>query len=117
MELTFFYPTRTYKEILRIERGFSSFICNYKRYLFKYVVDEKDGWYHVIECIGKKKYNWKCKPYRRHLFRHYIIKDYDHCNDHPVVSLVGSDATPYDSYINVNLVDKKYHVTTHQYKR
>lgn len=116
MDLTFFYPTRTYKEIRHIERGYSGFIYCNKRYLFKYVVNEKDGWYHVIECIGKKKYNCKCRPYRRHLFRHYIIPHYDYHNDHPVVSMIGSDATPYDVLINVNLAHKKYHVTTYQYK-
>ena len=52
MDLTFFYPTRTRKNIKRVERYCSGSERNYLR---KHVVKEKEGWYHVIECIGRKK--------------------------------------------------------------
>ena len=117
IELTFFYPTRTYKRIRRIERYCSSLMGLVDHYLFKYVVKEKDGWYHVLECIGKKKENWKCHEFRRHMFRHYIIPYYDHYQDNPVVSLLGGRAPRYNSLVNVNLSHKKYHVTTYQYNR
>ena len=107
-----FYPTRTRKSIRRSERYCSGLLPTY---LFKYVVDEKDGWYHVVECIGKKKYVYKSVTKERYLFRHYIVPHYDyyHDHDHPVISLI---SRPYDINININLVHKKYNVTTYEYK-
>ena len=121
MELTFFYPTRTYKKIRRMERWCSCSIVGKKypkrEYLFKYVINEKDGWYHVMQSIGRKKYMYKSVQRVRYLYRHYIIPHYNYYDDSPVVCFVGGDATPYDSSINVNQAHKKYHVTTHQYKK
>ena len=117
----FFYPTRTYKEIHRIERGCSYFIVGNKYrkrdYLFKYVMNAKDGWYHVMQSIGRKKYMYKSVQKVRYLYRHYIIPNYNYYDDSPVVFFADADETPYDSYINVNKAHKKYHVTTYQYKK
>ena len=106
MKLIDIYPTRIRKHIRSLERYCSSFMCPY---LFKYVVNEKNGWYHVLECIGKKKVNGVIRP----LFRHYLVPHYDYYKDQPVVSLC---SVPYDVNVNKNLVHKMYHVTTYEFK-
>jgi len=108
LDLTFFYPTRTRKKIKKIEIYCSG---SNRYYLKKHVVNEKDGWYHVMECIGRKKSNIGI----RDLFRHYIIPYYDYMNDHAVSRLSG-ESRRYDPDVNITKLDKKYHVTTYQYK-
>lgn len=110
MDLTYFYPTRTRKTIKRMER-----YCTGSRlyYLKKHIVGEKDGWYHVMECIGRKTYKSIQKV--RDIFRHYIIPYYDYMNDHAVSRLSGLSPR-YNPDINITKLDKKYHVTTYQYK-
>ena len=113
MDLTYFYPTRTRKTIKRIER-----YCSGSRlyYLKKHIVNEKEGWYHVLECIGRKKIKKDTeKQTYRDIFRHYIIPYYDYMNDHAVSRLSGL-ARRYHPDINVTKIDKKYYVTTYQYK-
>ena len=107
MDLTYFYPDQTYKTIKQIKN-----YCSGSRlyYLRKHVVNEKNGWYHVIECIGRKKYQI------RDIFRHYIIPYYDYMNDNAVSRLSGY-AQRYDPSINTIKLDKKYHVTTYQFKK
>jgi len=112
MDLTFFYPTRTRKTIKKMERYCSGSERNYLR---KHVLDEKEGWYHVIECIGRKKYKCKSTIKVRDIFRHYIIPYYDYMSDYKTVPHLSGLCRRYDE-LNVNLVDKKYHVTTYQYK-
>ena len=116
MDLTFFYPIRTRKTIKRIER-----YCSGSRlyYLKKHVVYEKDGWYHVLECIGRKKVHETGHVretghvsetgHVRDMFRHYIIPQYDYMNDHAVSRLSGNMAR-YDPNVNITRLDKKYHV-------
>ena len=106
IDLTFFYPTRTRKNIKKIEKYCSG---SNRYYLKKHVIDEKDGWYHVMECIGRKKHTL------RDIFRHYIIPYYDYMNDHAVSRLSGQ-VLRYHPDINITKLDKKYHVTTYQYK-
>jgi len=103
-----FYPKRTRKCIRRSERYCSGLL---PQYLFKYVIDEKDGWYHVVECIGKKRYVCRFLEKIRYLFRHYIIPHYDYYHDHPVICLI---SRPYDVNININIVHKKYNVSIHE---
>jgi hypothetical protein len=112
MDLTYFYPTRTRKTIKKIETYCSG---SRRYYLKKHVVDEKDGWYHVMECIGRKKNTSTYKFKIRDIFRHYIIPYYDYMNDHAVSRLSGQ-AQRYHPDVNVTRLDKKYHVTTYQYK-
>ena len=112
MDLTFFYPTRTRKTIKKMERYCSGSERNYLR---KHVLDEKEDWYHVIECIGRKKNTTSNQPVRD-IFRHYIIAYYDYMSDDNVVPHLSGLCRRYDPTLNVNLVDKKYHVTTYQYK-
>ena len=112
MDLAFFYPTRTIKNIKRVERYCSG---SGRHYLKKHVVKEKEGWYHVMECIGRKKQtNPNVKV--RDIFRHYIIPYYDYMSDVDAVSRLSGLSRRYDE-LNVNLSDKKYHVTTYQHKR
>ena len=94
---------------MTLERYCSSLVEGIECYLFKYVVNEKNGWYHVLEYIGKKKVN----GVTRTLFRHYLVPDYDHYQDNPVVCTTD---LPYDVNVNKNLVHKMYHVTTYEYK-
>ena len=113
MDLAYFYPSRTRKTIKRMER-----YCSGSRlyYLKKHVVNEKNGWYHVMECIGRKKYlSFTQQIEVRDLFRHYIIPDYDYMNDHAVSRLHGL-CRLYHPDVNIIKIDKKYHVTTYQYK-
>ena len=113
MDLPFFYPIRTRKTIKRIER-----YCSGSRlyYLKKHVVYEKDGWYHVLECIGRKKVSEASETgHARDMFRHYIIPQYDYMNDHAVSRLSGNMAR-YDPNVNITTLDKKYHVPTYHYK-
>jgi len=105
MDLIYFYPTRTRKTIKRLER-----YCSGSRlyYLKKHVIGEKDGWYHVLECIGRKKMTNSCKNVRD-IFRHYIIPYYDYMNDHAVSRLSGLSRR-YHPEVNVTKLDKKYQV-------
>lgn len=113
MDLTYFYPTRTRKTIKKIERYCSGTILYY---LKKHVVAEKDGWYHVMECIGRKKCQSNQQVHTvRDIFRHYIIPYYSYMNDHAVSRLSGQSRR-YNPDVNVTILDKKYHVTTYQYK-
>ena len=119
MDLTFFYPKRTKKEIHYMERCCSSYIYKKYRkqnYLFKYVVNVKDGWCHLIESIGRKKYMCRNVQKERYLYRHYIIPDYNYNLDIGVLLLLGGSSEEHFHYTNTNLPHKKYHVTTHQYK-
>ena len=121
MELTYFYPTRTYKEIHRIERGCSYFISGNKYrkrdYLFKYVVNEKDGWHNVVQCIDRKKYMYKSVQKVRYLYRHYIIPNYAYYLDISVIHLLPGSSEEHFLHTSVNLTHKKYQVTTYQYKK
>ena len=103
MDLSYFYPTRTRKTINKIER-----YCSGSLYLKKHVINEKEGWYHVLECIGR---NTNSTPIRD-IFRHYIIPHYDYMNDN-AVSRLGGLSNRYNPDVNVIKLDKKYHVTTH----
>jgi hypothetical protein len=109
MDLTYFYPTRTRKTINKLER-----YCSGSRlyYLKKHVINEKDGWYHVMECIGRRSTQltgYTQSTQVRDIFRHYIIPHYDYMNDNAVSRLSGL-AARYDPDINVTKLDKKYHV-------
>ena len=116
MDLTFFYPTRTLKRIKHIERFCSGSGSGSGRYyLRKHVIKEKDAFYHVVECIGRKKHIPN-QPVRD-IFRHYIIPYYDYMHDYRALSRLGGLSRRYDDELNVNLVDKKYRVTTYQHKR
>ena len=119
MDLTFFYPTRTRKEIRRIERCCSGYIeKKYQKndYLFKYVVNKRDGWFHIVQCIGRKKYMCKNIKKERYLHRHYIIPDYAYGLDICVIHLLGGSSEEHFLHTNINLPHKKYHVTTYKYK-